>query len=287
MHLLRGYGMDRLLEIGFQYVGKWKLLDNALALELNRMSAQRNVLYAFVMDQSVLYVGKTASTLEARLGGYLRPHSTQRTNVRNNQALVQLLRDGKLVELYAWADSGLHRVGQFHLNYAAGLEDSIIQSISPPWNGARSSAQTQAELPSITTTPALNEVAPTDLGSSVIQEDYDVTSAAEVKELEAKGVLNAAPAFQVKLGKTYFNHGFFNVPVKFSSFFPEHGSEISVYCGDARTLVRAVVDRKANQTSGTPRIYGKSSLTAWFNKNRKLDDEVTIRVISRNEIELR
>ena len=34
------------------------------------------------------------------------------------------------IDIYAWADSTMHSVGDFHLNYAAGLEDSII-GISP------------------------------------------------------------------------------------------------------------------------------------------------------------
>lgn len=72
------------------------------------------------------------------MAGYVRPHATQRTNVRNNLALLNPLNAGLGVEIYAWADSGNHRIGEFHLNYAAGLEDSIIRSLSPPWNGAKS-----------------------------------------------------------------------------------------------------------------------------------------------------
>lgn len=34
------------------------------------MNAQRNVLYAFIQDASVLYVGKTTGSQENRMGGY-------------------------------------------------------------------------------------------------------------------------------------------------------------------------------------------------------------------------
>ena len=126
--------MNRLLEIGFEQVGSWRLVDQQLALELNRMSAQRNVLNAFIQDASVLYLGKTTGSLENRMGGYLRPHASQRTNVRNNHSLLQLLQQGKTIDIYAWADSGRHRIGEFHLNYAAGLEDSIKEARRRPYS---------------------------------------------------------------------------------------------------------------------------------------------------------
>lgn len=284
--------MRRLLEIGFEQVGKWQLIDQKLALVLTRMNGQRNVLYAFIQDASVLYVGKTTGPLENRMGGYLRPHASQRTNVRNHQSLVQLLRQDKVVDIYAWADTDMHRIGEFHLNYAAGLEDSIIRTIVPPWNGARSVPQASVESP-MSQTPQLaivNEVSLLDAEisvapSSVIQGDGSV-STSEVQALETAGVIVASPAFEVKLGKTYYQHGFFNVPVKYSGLFPEHGTEISIYCGDSRILIRAMVDRKANQANQTPRVYGKGSLANWFSHYKRLEDAVIIRVVSVNEIEL-
>lgn len=280
--------MRRLLQIGFEQVGSWRLRDRQLALELTRMSGQRNVLYAFVMDASVLYVGKTTGSLEGRMGGYLRPHASQRTNVRNNQSLLQLLRQGQVVDIYAWADTGMHRIGDFHLNYAAGLEDSIIKTVEPPWNGARSvqpgeSGQQQSAVAMKGAT-----LDPVDLSAQArlpVQEGESV-SASEVLALENAGVITSSPAFNIVLGKTYYHQGFFNVPVKFSEAFPGHGTEISIYCGDSRTLIRATVDRKANQVNHTPRIYGRGPLANWFGLYKRLDDTAIIRVISANEIEL-
>lgn len=284
--------MKRLLAIGFEQVGRWQLLNQKLALELTRMNAQRNVIYAFIQDSLVLYVGKTTGTLENRMGGYLRPHSTQRTNVRNNQSLKELLQRNQTIEIYAWADSGNHRIGEFHLNYAAGLEDSIIKTVMPPWNGARSVSQTEINIPPIpqsepVTVDASMEanVEPTPRQSIASTED-EAASSIEVQTLEDAGIMKASPMFQVTLGKTYYHNGFFNVPVKFSDSFPEHGTEISIYCGDSRTLIRATVDRKANQANHTPRIYGRGSLAKWFELYKRLDAIATVRIVSKNEIEL-
>jgi hypothetical protein len=68
--------VKRLLQIGFEKVGCWRLREQQLSLELTKMNEQRNVLYAFVQDATVLYVGKTTGSLENRMGGYLRPHTS-------------------------------------------------------------------------------------------------------------------------------------------------------------------------------------------------------------------
>lgn len=276
--------MRRLLQIGFEQVGSWRLRNQELVLELARMNGQRNVLYAFVQDAAVLYVGKTTGSLESRMGGYLRPHTSQRTNVRNNQALLQLLRQDLAVDIYAWADPGMHRIGDFHLNYAAGLEDSIIRVVTPPWNGARSTPLVAA-VPEMSP-PALPATAEPRTPPTPAPIEGESASASEVRALEDAGVIRASPVFEVTLGKTYYHNGFFNVPIKFSKVFPEHGTEISIYCGDSRTLIRATVDRKANQANHTPRIYGRASLANWFHLYKRLDDTATIRVVSSNEIEL-
>jgi len=270
--------MKRLLQIDFERVGRWRLSDDKLSLELTRMAGQRNVLYAFLQANEVLYVGKTTGTLENRMGGYLRPHATQRTNVRNNLALLKLLNDDFSVDIHAWADSGNHRIGEFHLNYAAGLEDSIIRSLSPPWNGARSAPL--AGIAGFDRSDVARQL------EAVGDTEAESATPKQIRIMEESGVMNSSPMFEVQLGKTYFNQGFFNVPVKAAGLFPAHGAEISIYCGEARTLIRATIDRKANQSNQTPRIYGRNALANWFGLYKVLGDSIMVRIVSLNEIEL-
>jgi hypothetical protein len=93
-----------------------------------------NVLYAFVTDSVVRYVGKTTRGLRQRLYGYQKPGSTQRTNLRNHDRIKTALRNGKQVDIYVMPDPGLHALGEYPINLAAGLEDSIIQKLKPEWN---------------------------------------------------------------------------------------------------------------------------------------------------------
>jgi hypothetical protein len=129
--------MERLTRIGFQPAAQWLLKDGRLELELTGVSEQNNVLYAFVCDEEVLYVGKTIKTLRRRLYGYLKPSATQVTNSRNNKSLLELLLSGREIFVFAWPDHGLNRYGDFTINMAAALEDSIIETLAPAWNGGR------------------------------------------------------------------------------------------------------------------------------------------------------
>ena len=71
--------------------------------------------------------------------GYRSPSATQLTNVRNNRSVLDALGLGATVEIYVLPDNGLLYYGGFHINLAAGLEDSLIRELRPPWNGGRRS----------------------------------------------------------------------------------------------------------------------------------------------------
>lgn len=127
--------LQRLLHIGFRSVGKWHLDGVRPVYSLVVESESRNVLYAFVSGSEVLYVGKTTQSLKKRLYGYQNPSPTQKTNVKGNAFLKEILDFGGAVEIFALPDHGLLHFGDFHLNLAAGLEDSLIAKLQPKWNG--------------------------------------------------------------------------------------------------------------------------------------------------------
>lgn len=283
--------MDRLLQIGFRDVGCWTFVGQGLQLQLETLPTHRSALYAFATDSSVLHVGKTAGTLSGRLRAYITPHQSQRTNVRNRTAILDLLRAGKKVRILGWIDPGLHRIGPFDLNMAAGLEDSIIGMLAPPWNGARAAAAaeipqrrspllpanaTQFALPASSVPKGLALASVPKLSGTSVSAAHSLTS----PPLSSVHSNREVTTFKVRLGKTYYEKGFFNVPVAFSTLFGSHGSTVLLYCGGERTLVHAVLDRKANQQSGTPRIYGKSELAHWLQRNFQLDGMLTVTALS-------
>jgi hypothetical protein len=139
--------LGRLKTIGFTVAGLWKFDGEGIACELNELAIARNVLYSFAVDGQLMYVGKTVQPLRVRMAGYRNPGPTQSTNIKNNQNIRESLARGKQVEVYVLPDNGLLHYGKFHVKLAAGLEDSVVRELNPPWNGGQKEARNQTLQP--------------------------------------------------------------------------------------------------------------------------------------------
>lgn len=244
--------MNRLLEIGYQPAGHWVLQGDELSFQLLRFSSKANVLYAFVSDGAVKYVGKTTQSLGERLNGYRNPGRTQYTNQKNNANIKALLGNGAAVDILVLPDDGLLHFGQFHINLAAGLEDSIISVIQPEWNRRRGSIA--------------HRVASTS------------------KRLTKRP--NVITTITLIVYKTYYSSGFFNVSVKNQKYFGGDGEEIEIFCGESSQPTIGYINRSANMNN-TPRIMGGVALKRWFQENVTLMQEVLVEVLSPNSIRIR
>jgi len=126
--------ISRLKKAGFKEVGFWSIEDNRPQYTLTREETTYNVLYAFVAGTEVLYIGKTTIALRDRMYQYQRPGVSQRTNVRVNGLIADMLSLGDDIRIYALPDPGDMKYYGFHLNLAAGLEDDVISQLRPKWN---------------------------------------------------------------------------------------------------------------------------------------------------------
>ncbi len=243
--------MNELLEIGFLPCGHWQLQQARLTCELTRFAVQKNILYAFVADGELMYVGKTVQPLATRMTGYRNPAPSQTTNVRNNSRLRCALEAGCAVEIYALPDVGLHRYGAFHLNLAAGLEDDIIQMLRPPWNGGQKEKVDQQEA-----------------GRPVRPEELPVHR-----------------AFAISLAPTYYQKGFFNIPVAEQGWFGSDGETIELYLSSAEQPVLGIINRTAN-ANRTPRIMGGVIVRDWFQSTGAEGDALHLAVLSPNAVRL-
>jgi len=124
----------RLLELGFQKVGQWQLVGGKPSFRLTSYVRESNILYAFVSNGIVRYIGKSMQTLEQRMNGYKNPGPTQRTNIRNHAKIFDLLKAGEQIEILAFCPSEPLFFKGYRVNLAAGLEDTLIEELSPEWN---------------------------------------------------------------------------------------------------------------------------------------------------------
>jgi len=128
---------DRTLleHLGFELAGEWILQEGQPKIRYlsSRLRASQKVLYAFVSDNEVLYLGKTVNRLDLRLNGYVHPGPKQKTNQRVHALLKETL-PKKPVHILALPGEGKIEYRGVPVNLAAGLEDELIARINPPWN---------------------------------------------------------------------------------------------------------------------------------------------------------
>ncbi|QEM90822.1 GIY-YIG nuclease family protein [Kosakonia radicincitans] len=246
--------MNRLIEIGFIKVGYWQISEGILKYSLDQnYSDVKNNLYAFVCDGEVKYVGKTTRLLKNRMYHYSRPGPTQSTNIKNNANIRQMIDRDIAVDIFVLPDTGLMHYGQFHLNLAAGLEDSIINIINPIWNGNK---------------------------SMTIEEDV-IPESRDVSFVQASN----GKTFSFNMANTYWSRGFFNVPVISKEEFGHDGEKIKIIFRDGTNSVIGMINRTAN-SSKSPRIMGGTDLRNHFQNSYKIGDIVSFEAITPHIIKL-
>lgn len=244
--------MEDLLKIGFLTVGTWSLINNELKVNLDSFQRESNLLYCFVSNGSVKYVGKTKNNLEQRMYGYQKPGPSQSTNQRVNDKIRQCLRDNQKVDILILIDNGGLRYGHLKINLAAGLEDTLIDEFKPDWNlhGNKSSLKN-----------ALNY------------------SLSESKSYEGD-LKSPKVKIDLVLRQTYFEQGFFNIRNSDSEYFANHNSPIEIKLGlTGDKIIKGLINRTAN-INGSPRIMGGKELKNWFNSNFKPNELFVLEIIS-------
>ena len=119
--------MNELLNLGFQKAGYWVLNSDGVGFVLEQFADCSSVIYAFVIESSVKYVGKTEVTLKQRIQQYKTPGPTQWTNLRNKDSIIENLRLGKTVEIYALINVPSSDIDAY--------EKRIIDALhKPEWN---------------------------------------------------------------------------------------------------------------------------------------------------------
>jgi len=124
-----------LTSIGFKPAGEWHLENDKPRCRIDDCGALSQILYAFVIDGQVMYIGKSIRTLRQRMYNYMNPGPTQPTNIANNARIAEALRANKTIHLYVFQPDPSTYQG-IPLNLAAGLEDGLIAAFKPPWNGS-------------------------------------------------------------------------------------------------------------------------------------------------------
>lgn len=136
--------VDRLTACGFSEVGCWTATERRIDPPVN-LPAQRGV-YAFAIGDEVVYVGLASRSIKQRLGFYARPGASQRTNVRLNAMIVELIRQGQSIRILL-AHPEDTRWNGLRVSGPEGLEAALIEDFDLPWNvrGSQSALPAHAD----------------------------------------------------------------------------------------------------------------------------------------------
>jgi hypothetical protein len=246
--------MNRLLKIGFINVGHWKLNNDKIKYCLTSHNLEKNVLYCFITDGEIKYIGRTTMVISKRIYGYQNPNPSQTTNFRVNALIKKTLENNEPIDIFILTDNGLLKYGDFKINLSAGLEDTLIYEINPIWNFSGKNKVVEDE-----------------------NSDSEIATEIELHNFTGK-MFNTS--FDIELGKTYYGQGFFNVKTEFSELFGTDKKIIEIQLGDeSENIIKGYINRTANE-NGTPRIMGGKTLTDWIKNNFTLGELLNVKILS-------
>src|SRR5438445_358348 len=120
---------EQLLKAGFRLLGEW-MLDGQGAIKLGAIAPADPGVYAFAIEEMVVYVGLANSGLKTRFDQYRRGHKGQRTSSRVKGLIINALAGGQQIKVLI-AMPGTSVWNGLPVNTAAGLQGGLIRTRRP------------------------------------------------------------------------------------------------------------------------------------------------------------
>ena len=115
--------MEESEKIELKYAGKWTINDGELDFELENYANKINILYTFIVNNKIMYIGKSNKTLWEQMNNY-----------KNNLRIKKCLLKRKNVEIHVFFSNELLSHGDSNIILSDIFEDSLIYLIRPKWN---------------------------------------------------------------------------------------------------------------------------------------------------------
>jgi hypothetical protein len=253
--------MIKLLEIGFEIVGNWEISKkdtSRIAHTISSHSDLTDLIYAFVSDNQVKYIGMTDSTLKKRMDLYKsgKENGTAgSTNKKVHTEILRLLKNQKKVDIYVLSNVALPTYKGFRVSIAFGIELSLIEhfenstkEIGGLWN-KRGTTQ-KGNYPS--STPRPNGAVQNPFSMELKQESY------------TKGVIS--------FGK------------KYAHLLPENSCAVLVKIGNAHQEVASTF----TLSGGNRKIgFKNQQLKKWFDEEKLgIGSSIMVEIVNTNKIKI-
>ncbi len=128
----RAVTVSELVGSGFRRLGCWQPSSLYQGIELDFTSAREPGVYAYVIDNTVHYIGSAQRGLHNRFRQYATT-KTMRTAARIREEILICIALGKTVEVYTLVPP-THTWNGLPVDLIAGLEEGLIRTLRPAWN---------------------------------------------------------------------------------------------------------------------------------------------------------
>jgi len=127
--------IELLEKVGFKKIGNWSTENKNLKHNISSSYLEEcNLLYSFIVNGEIKYIGKTTNSLKQRMYQYQNPGPSQSTNIKNNKNILELVEKNENIEIYMFKEKEPVIYNNIQINLSAGLEDPLINKFKPEWN---------------------------------------------------------------------------------------------------------------------------------------------------------
>jgi hypothetical protein len=124
--------IEFLKPFGFEVAGFWELSETGSISFDGKLPAKPGV-YAFLLNDTIVYVGVSARNLRNRINFYAKPGASMRTSIRVNELVRTALLRGDVVALAVVSPQDQSMNGMTIPMHTA-VEAGLIRELRPIWN---------------------------------------------------------------------------------------------------------------------------------------------------------
>lgn len=257
--------LEKFKEIGFKPVGSWKVTPNGLTFDIEKeYESKKEVVYAFISDEIVHYVGKTDTTLKNRMTSYKNGKEGNKSGSTNKEIynkIFEKIQKGCEVKIYVLFDIEINHMG-YKVSISSGIEPSLISALDPKlcWNSRYSNSSIR----------------------KISNKSIDNNST-RIKPINSSEPLKYPVHAQCALRMEYFLKGLISFSKSYSDYLPKNSNvNVQIEIADSKNTFTGKFTRSSDKTI----INGHDDLKDWYNKNFKQNDIIDIEILREDHFRL-
>lgn len=122
-----------LQRVGFLPVGSWTSVQGSPVCTLGELAEKSDVLYAFLIDNTVVCIGHSARSLNHTMG-QVQNGTGGGSLDRHTSYLRSLTLRGTRVDVWILCDPGVLQFAGHRISLTAGIFQSLVEHFQPMWN---------------------------------------------------------------------------------------------------------------------------------------------------------